>query len=72
MPDNAKRIQFLQKDSTVFLGAMICCALWGSAFPCVKLGMELLHITSDQTADQILFAGERFFLAGFPRRERAS
>lgn len=60
-----KRTRFLQKDSTVFFGAMICCALWGSAFPCVKLGMKFLNITAQQTADQILFAGERFFLAGF-------
>lgn len=63
--ENKKRVRFLQKDSTVFFGAMICCALWGSAFPCVKMGMKLLDITSQQTADQILFAGERFFLAGF-------
>lgn len=60
-----KKAGFLRKDSTVFFGAMICCALWGSAFPCVKLGMRLLDITSQQTADQILFAGERFFVAGF-------
>lgn len=65
MENNEKRAKFLQKDSTVFFGAMICCALWGSAFPCVKLGMSMLHISSQQTADQLLFAGERFFLAGF-------
>lgn len=60
-----KKVRFLQRESTVFFGAMICCALWGSAFPCVKLGMGLLHIGPQQTGDQILFAGERFFLAGF-------
>lgn len=63
--EEEKKIHFLQKNSTVFFGAMICCALWGSAFPCVKTGMRMLHISSGQTADQILFAGERFFLAGF-------
>lgn len=62
---NEKRAEFLQKNSVVFFGAMICCALWGSAFPCVKMGMKMLNITSQQTADQFLFAGERFFLAGF-------
>lgn len=65
MTKEDKRRKFLKKNSTVFFGAMICCALWGSAFPCVKLGMKMLDITSQQTADQILFAGERFFLAGF-------
>lgn len=42
--------------------ALLCCALWGSAFPCVKIGYEWLDITD--TGSQILFAGYRFFLAG--------
>lgn len=42
--------------------ALLCCILWGSAFPCVKLGYEWLHITG--AGSQILFAGYRFFLAG--------
>lgn len=45
----------------VFL-ALTCCALWGSAFPCVKIGYEMLDI--NDTGSQILFAGCRFFLAG--------
>lgn len=56
---------FMQKKSTVFFGAMLCCALWGSAYPCVKLGMKLLDIRQNRSGDQVLFAGERFFLAGF-------
>lgn len=59
-----KRKTFLQKRIVVFFGAMICCALWGSAFPCVKIGMKLFAIRPDQTADQILFASCRFALAG--------
>ncbi|MDO4486606.1 MAG: hypothetical protein Q4C46_08465 [Bacillota bacterium] len=42
--------------------ALICCALWGSAFPCIKTGYEWLHITT--VGSQILFAGYRFFMAG--------
>lgn len=42
--------------------ANVCCALWGSAFPCVKTGYEWLEI--QRTSDQILFAGIRFTLAG--------
>ncbi len=38
--------------------------LWGSAFPCVKIGYELFQIKSDDTFSQILFAGSRFFIAG--------
>lgn len=42
--------------------ALICCALWGSAFPCVKIGYEWFHI--EGAGSQVLFAGFRFFLAG--------
>lgn len=48
----------------VCLLAMLCCFLWGSAFPCIKIGYELYRIGADQTASQILFAGVRFTLAG--------
>ena len=56
--------QFLQKTIVVWLGAMICCALWGSAFPCIKIGYRLFEINAGDTSTQILFAGCRFFLAG--------
>ena len=44
--------------------AIVCCALWGSAFAFVKLGYELWGIASDSPAQQVLFAGMRFSLAG--------
>ena len=53
-----------QKKSAVFIGAWICCMLWGSAFPCVKIGYQLFGIAASDTATQILFAGMRFTLAG--------
>ena len=55
---------FLQKGWVVALLAMLCCFLWGSAFPCVKIGYDLFNIASDDIASQILFAGSRFALAG--------
>lgn len=42
--------------------ALVCCALWGSAFPCVKIGYEWFHV--EGAGSQVLFAGCRFFLAG--------
>lgn len=48
----------------VALCAIISCALWGSAFPCIKIGYRLLHIGSSDISTQILFAGVRFTLAG--------
>ncbi len=44
--------------------AMICCFLWGSAFPCIKIGYKLFEIPADSPASQIFFAGVRFFIAG--------
>lgn len=54
----------LRKNSVVCLLAMICCALWGSAFPCIKAGYRLFEINASDTASQILFAGVRFTIAG--------
>lgn len=54
----------LQKNSVVLICALICTALWGSAFPCIKVGYQLFHIDASDTASQMLFAGVRFFLAG--------
>jgi drug/metabolite transporter (DMT)-like permease len=52
----------LSKSQVRCLLALLCCALWGSAFPCIKIGYEWLEITT--VGSQILFAGYRFFLAG--------
>lgn len=43
--------------------ALLCCMLWGSAFPCIKLGYEWLQI--ETAGEKIVFAGYRFLLAGF-------
>ena len=55
---------FMQKFAVVVLLATICDLLWGSAFPCIKLGYKFFNISSDDTASQIFFAGLRFTLAG--------
>lgn len=46
------------------VGALICCLLWGSAFPMVKTGFAQLGISSEDAAAEILYAGLRFTLAG--------
>lgn len=60
---NTKK-NFLSRPAVVLFGALICCALWGSAFPCIKIGYKMMHIASSDTASQILYAGCRFTLAG--------
>lgn len=54
--------KYFQNTVTRSILALMCCALWGSAFPCIKLGYEWLQI--EGAGSQILFAGYRFTLAG--------
>lgn len=56
--------KFITKTAVVFILATICCALWGSAFPFIKIGYNLFGITPKDTASQILFAGLRFSTTG--------
>ena len=54
----------VKKNVLVFLGAFLCCFLWGSAFPGIKVGYELWNIEVNETWRIIRFAGVRFLLAG--------
>ncbi|USQ95063.1 DMT family transporter [Caulobacter sp. RL271] len=55
----------LYQDRRFVVGmAVLCCLLWGSAFPAVKVGYALLHVAKTDTASQMLFAGWRFLAAG--------
>ena len=54
----------LTKTPVVCALAILCCILWGSATPSIKVGYEVFNIASGDTASQILFAGMRFVLAG--------
>lgn len=44
--------------------AILCTLLWGSAYPAIKTGYALLNIASHDVASQMVFAGQRFLLAG--------
>ena len=54
----------MERPAVVWLCALVCCALWGSAFPSVKMVYQLFSIGSSDTASLILVAGCRFTLAG--------
>lgn len=47
----------------ITLVALLCCALWGSATPFIKVGYEVL-LPEKNVPSTILFAGIRFTLAG--------
>lgn len=56
--------EMFKKNWVVCIIALVCCLLWGSAFPCIKIGYRMFEIEAADTASQILFAGVRFTLAG--------
>ena len=59
---NTKKI--LTSTWEIALLACICCILWGSATPAIKIGYEVFQIGADDIASRILFAGIRFTIAG--------
>jgi drug/metabolite transporter (DMT)-like permease len=65
MLDNKQKSIFTHPVVLV-LGALLCCALWGSASPFIKLGGAAMipNIPEIETASTILFAGIRFTGAG--------
>lgn len=63
MNDLQKKPSIFQNPLVVIFGALLCCALWGSATPFIKTGYELLLPERD-VPSTILFAGIRFTLAG--------
>nr|WP_301291551.1 DMT family transporter [Paenibacillus xylanexedens] len=46
------------------LVASLCCLLWGSAYPSIKLGYIAFNILPEDIASKYVFAGYRFTLAG--------
>ncbi|MBR2133469.1 MAG: EamA family transporter [Eubacterium sp.] len=59
-----QKSSLLKKPFIVCIIAVFCCALWGSAFPVIKIGYEHFNIEAADYASQILFAGVRFTFAG--------
>lgn len=57
-----REISRFQRPAVVTGLALLCCAVWGSAFPFIKLGYQLMEI--DDSGSQILYGGLRFLLAG--------
>ncbi len=44
--------------------AGLCCLLWGSAYPAIKSGYALFAIGADDVPSKMVFAGDRFAIAG--------
>ncbi|MBE6634601.1 MAG: DMT family transporter [Ruminococcaceae bacterium] len=63
MKENTKGSVFFTNPIVLTAIALLCCALWGSATPFIKIGYGLLLPEKD-VPSTILFAGIRFFFAG--------
>ena len=55
---------FIATTPGVVLACLASCFLWGSAFPCVKIGYELFAIDATDVPSILVFAGMRFVIAG--------
>ncbi len=56
--------RFITKPLGIGMLACLCCLLWGSATPAIKIGYKWFGIGANDVASRILFAGVRFVLAG--------
>jgi drug/metabolite transporter (DMT)-like permease len=55
---------FLSDPKIVLMLATLCCVLWGSSYPAIKTGYEMLEIAQHDVSSKLIFAGYRFLLAG--------
>ena len=55
---------FIATTPGVVLACLASCFLWGSAFPCVKIGYELFGVDAADVPSILAFAGTRFVIAG--------
>jgi len=54
----------LTKTGVIIAFALVATILWGSAYPCIKLGYEWFGMAAEDVPAKFLFAGVRFALAG--------
>ncbi|MBB5442872.1 DMT family transporter [Paraburkholderia sp. WSM4177] len=52
------------QPKVLVIAATVCCLLWGSSYPGIKIGYALLGITQNDIPSKLIFAGYRFVLAG--------
>lgn len=50
--------------SKTILSSLLVMALWGSLFPCVKIGYATFNINANSVADILMFAAMRFAICG--------
>lgn len=56
------KTKFYTNRKNIVLLATLCCILWGSAYPSIKIGYSLFNV--NDIGSKLIFAGYRFALAG--------
>lgn len=56
--------KFYTSRLNIVLLATLCCALWGSAFPAIKVSYEMFSVAAGDIPSKLILAGYRFSLAG--------
>lgn len=57
-------MRFLQHKKAAWAAAVLCTLLWGTAFPAIKLGYQIMDVSQEDIASKLIFAGARFALGG--------
>lgn len=57
-------LPFFSQPKVVLALATLCCVLWGSSYPAIKSGYEMLDIAAQDVPSKLVFAGYRFLIAG--------
>ena len=55
---------FFTTRRNIVLIAALCAFFWGSAYPSIKIGYEIFHISPNDIPTKLIFAGYRFSLSG--------
>lgn len=58
------KTKFYTNRKNIVILATLCCILWGSAYPSIKVGYSLFNIGENDIGSKLIFAGYRFALAG--------
>lgn len=62
--DNMSEKSFFTSKLNVIAMGTLCAALWGSAAPIIKVGLEMFLIKNGEIFSRLVFAGFRFVIAG--------
>ncbi|WP_303864234.1 DMT family transporter [Alkalibaculum bacchi] len=55
---------FFTKRRNIIIIAALCAFFWGSAYPAIKIGYDIFHISPNDIPTKLIFAGYRFSLSG--------